>query len=229
MVFPFPSQAKRKPPFLGGKPKLLPPRASRTLPDVLWTSMLALRDSADAFPPLKSAVGGVIALCDIAERAKHSRSDARAIALRTKEILDVIADAVPDCSAIPPPMLCSIEKFTVLLDEIECSMEAITLTGRISRVVHLNRNERVLQNIKSRLDDAYRDFLAASALRLEFQQTQLAIQQTQFAIQQTHLATQQAQTHLDVKTVSSDTTRLLFYAQLTTFFGRPLMLPYKLQ
>jgi hypothetical protein len=67
MVFPFPSRAKRKPPFLGGKPKLLPPRASHTLPDVLWTSMLALRDSADAFPPLKSAVGGVIALCDIAE------------------------------------------------------------------------------------------------------------------------------------------------------------------
>jgi hypothetical protein len=69
MVFPFPSLAKRKPSFLGGKPKLLPLRAfeSRTLPDVLWTSVLALRDSADAFPPLKSAVGGVIALCDIAE------------------------------------------------------------------------------------------------------------------------------------------------------------------
>jgi hypothetical protein len=69
MVFSFPSRAKRKPPFLGGKPKLLPLRASesRTLPDVLWTSVLALRDSADAFPPLKSAVGGVIALCDIAE------------------------------------------------------------------------------------------------------------------------------------------------------------------
>jgi hypothetical protein len=29
--------------------------------------MLALRDSVDEFPPLKSAVGGVIALCDIAE------------------------------------------------------------------------------------------------------------------------------------------------------------------
>jgi hypothetical protein len=43
-------------------------------------------------------------------------------------------------------------------------MEAITLTGRISRVVQLNRNERVLQNIKSRLDDAYRDFLVRHSL-----------------------------------------------------------------
>jgi hypothetical protein len=108
-------------------------------------------------------------------------------------------------------------------------MEAITLTGRISRVVHLNRNERVLQDIKSRLDDAYRDFLVrhfciiamvlclyttqvASALRLEFQQTQFTIQQTQFAIQQTNLATQQAQTRLDVKTVSADTVRFRYFS-----------------
>lgn len=67
MWFPFPSRAKRKPqlttklkPVSSG----LPPSA---LPDILWTSVLALKESADAFPPLKSAVGGVVALCDIAE------------------------------------------------------------------------------------------------------------------------------------------------------------------
>jgi len=180
--------------------------------------MLALKESADAFPPLKSAVGGAIAICDIAERAKHSKSDARAVALRTKEIMDLVADAVPDGYNISPPMLLSIQRFSVLLDEIRCSMEVIALTGGISRVVHLNRNERLLLRIKTRLDDAYRDFLAASTLRLEVQQTELAIQQAQFAMQQ-------AQSNLDLKT---KTTQLLFYARVTTFFGRPLMLPYKL-
>jgi hypothetical protein len=51
-----------------------------------------------------------------------------------------------------------------LLNEIKGSMEAITLTGRMSRVVHLNRNERVLQDIKSRLDNAYHDFLVCYSL-----------------------------------------------------------------
>jgi hypothetical protein len=38
-----------------------------TFPDVMWTSMCALRESADVFPSLKSAVAGVLALWDIAE------------------------------------------------------------------------------------------------------------------------------------------------------------------
>jgi hypothetical protein len=35
----------------------------------------------------------------------------------------------------------------------------IALTNGISRIVHLNRNERALQEIKAQLNDAYRDFL----------------------------------------------------------------------
>jgi hypothetical protein len=38
-------------------------------------------------------------------------------------------------------------------------MEAIALCGRISRVVHLNRNERAMRDIKVRLDNAYHDFV----------------------------------------------------------------------
>ncbi|KAJ7206175.1 hypothetical protein C8J57DRAFT_1534717 [Mycena rebaudengoi] len=98
------------------KPPNQTPRtlAHSAFPDVLWTSLLALKESADAFPPLKSTVGGVVALWDIAElasaqRAKHSRTDARDIALRTKDIVDLIADVVPDPSEIPPPMLLSID------------------------------------------------------------------------------------------------------------------------
>lgn len=44
--------------------RLKPPNV---LPDVLWTSILALNDSADAFPPLKSVVGGVVAIWQVAE------------------------------------------------------------------------------------------------------------------------------------------------------------------
>ncbi|KAJ7920151.1 hypothetical protein B0H13DRAFT_2268303 [Mycena leptocephala] len=143
------------------------------------------------------------------------------IALRTQAILDIIVDAVPDGSAIPAPMLQSIERFTVLLDEVRCSMETISLTGGLSRVVHLNRNERALRDIKARLDDAYRDFSVASALRVEAQQADIAVQQTQ-------LAGQQAQTHLAVgkvvaatHTLAPELSSVLFYSRLSVFLAGP--------
>ncbi|KAJ6538050.1 hypothetical protein B0H19DRAFT_1270422 [Mycena capillaripes] len=74
---------------------------------------LGKTSSADGFPPLKSVVSGVIALWDIAEHAKHSKTDALDIAQRTQAILDVVADAVPDGSRIATPMLESIQRFEV--------------------------------------------------------------------------------------------------------------------
>ncbi|KAJ7741092.1 hypothetical protein B0H16DRAFT_1565921, partial [Mycena metata] len=179
---------------------------STTFPDLFSTSLDALKESADAFPPLKSAVGGVLAIRDIALRAKHSKSDARDIALRTEKILCVIADAVPDASAIPPPMMLSIQCFTDLLQDTRSTMEAMMLSSLLSHVAHLNRNERKLQSIKSRLDDAYRDFLAASALRVEAQQagiaTQLEVQQTQLVVHHNYLAEEQVQLKLGIGKVA---------------------------
>ncbi|KAJ7289151.1 hypothetical protein C8J57DRAFT_1493607 [Mycena rebaudengoi] len=212
------------------KAKLKPPNQSSsrngsTFSDILWTSLCALKDSADAFPPLKSAVGGGGCV-----RAKHSKADARDIALRTQEIIDVIADAVPDGSKIPPAMLQSIERFTLMLEEIRVSMEAITLTGGVSRVVHLSENERTVRDIKARLDEQYRDFLAASALRVEVEQTAIAQRQTEtqadvekvsaialrVEVQQTAIAQRQTETQADVQKVSAATDRLLLFSRSST-------------
>ncbi|KAJ7138948.1 hypothetical protein C8R46DRAFT_1136584 [Mycena filopes] len=197
-----------------GRLKSGDPSPPNPFPDILRTSLLALRDSADAFPPLKSAVGGVVALWDIADGAKHCQSDARAIALRAKEILDVIADAVPDASAIPDPMLRSIQRFTGLLNEIAWSMGPITDSGGFSRILHLNHYDRALNNIKAQLDDAYRDFCMASALRVEVEQARIALAHVQ--------------TQLRVEKVSESTNELLLHTRMNSFFGPPLMLPYKL-
>ncbi|KAJ7055327.1 hypothetical protein C8F01DRAFT_1160198 [Mycena amicta] len=206
--FPFPSRARLKP--------------SGALPDILWTSLTALQQSSDAFPPLKSAVGGVVALCTIAERAKHSKSDARDIALRTKEFLDVVAEAVPDPTAISPSMLKSIERFTVLLTEIRHRLEPIVRASSVSRIVRLNRNERTLAGIKAQLDDAYRDLVAASALRVEVQQTKIALQQTHISIQQTQLSAQQTQMQLDLGKIAATTvTHVLLYSKLSVFLASP--------
>ncbi|KAJ7177042.1 hypothetical protein C8R46DRAFT_1078036, partial [Mycena filopes] len=165
-----------------------PTTQAHNLSDVLWTSLLALQQSSDAFPPLKSAVGGVVALWDVAKRAKHSKADARGLALRAQEILGVIADAVPDPSTITPALLLSIQRFTVLLDESTHSVESIVFASSVSRVIHLNRDEQTIQHIQRRLDDAHADLLLASTIRVEVQQAALALKQEQ--------------TYLDVKKVS---------------------------
>ncbi|KAJ7751467.1 hypothetical protein B0H14DRAFT_433864 [Mycena olivaceomarginata] len=214
MQLSFPSRG-RKPPSSTAKLKSLPYSTSAAaVSDLFSTALLALKESADAFPPLKSAVGGVLVVTDIAQRAKHSKADALDIAHRTEGILNVIADAVPDPSTISTPMLQSIERFTMLLDEISGAMEAIALCGRISRVVHLNRNERAMRDIKVRLDNAYHDFVAAVALRVEAQQTQLAAQQ--------------GKTHIDVGNlvVTTDAmapklSSVLFYSRLAVFLAGP--------
>ncbi|KAJ7869447.1 hypothetical protein B0H14DRAFT_3440637 [Mycena olivaceomarginata] len=151
-------------------------RTSAALPDLLETTLRVLKESADAYPPLKSA------------RAKHSKSDARDIADQTINIL-AVASTVPDCSVIPQLLQSRID----LLDEVRSSMEPLAHTGGVSRLVHLNRNESILQSIKARLDDEYRGFLVASALQVEAQQAELAKQQIEIAKQQAQLADQQLQ------------------------------------
>ncbi|KAJ7750790.1 hypothetical protein B0H16DRAFT_845256 [Mycena metata] len=198
-------------PNLGKRPRFptvkLKSRRSEACADVLSTSLLALKESADAFPPLKSVVGSVLVLWDIAEGAKLSKAEARGIARRTETILKVIADAVPDPSSISAPMQLSINRFIVLLDEIRTKMERICLSGRISRVIHLNRNQATLREIKSQLDDAYSDVLAASILRGETQREEILGQQ---AIYHQH-------THSSIKQLKKQ----ILLSQVVILFGEP--------
>ncbi|KAJ7362701.1 hypothetical protein DFH08DRAFT_950936 [Mycena albidolilacea] len=182
--------------------------------NLLSTSLHALKESAEAFPPLSSAVGGVLAVWEIAERAKHSKSAARDIALRTKDILDVIADAIPDGSIISPSILIRIERFTLLLNEIRCSMEAITLSSGVSRVMHLNRNEQVLRGINLRLDEAYRDFVTASVLCVE-------VQQIRPSDQQMHTLDGVHKIADATDTLTLDLSSVMFYIKISVFLAGP--------
>lgn len=49
--------------------------------------------------------------------------------------------------------------FRSLLDDILRAMEGISRASPLSRFMHLNRNEGLLERFKTKLDDAYRDLL----------------------------------------------------------------------
>ncbi|KAF7973822.1 hypothetical protein HWV62_14208 [Athelia sp. TMB] len=92
--------------------------------------LAALKESADAFPPLKSAVAGVLCIVELADvspwmhhlvvgsdrsrsqAAKANKKESRQLALRAKNILDAIADAVQDPHCLDPDLQCRIHRFT---------------------------------------------------------------------------------------------------------------------
>ncbi|KAJ7106226.1 hypothetical protein C8R44DRAFT_858312 [Mycena epipterygia] len=135
--------------------------------DLLYTSLTALRASSDAFPPLKSVVGAVTSVLEISQRVTHSKKDARQLARRTVEILEALADAIPDPAAIPDPMLASIKRFERTLEDIKTEMCLLMKRGRMWRLRHLNRSEGALLNFNRRLDDASREFTIGAAVRGE--------------------------------------------------------------
>jgi len=141
--------------------------AAATSADVAKTTLVTLERSADAFPPLKSAVGGVLAVWGAAERVKSSKKNAQAVAARCREVLDVLLEVVPDHSNIPPEMLISIDKFTILLKDIQEAIESLQKRRGIDSLLHLNRSEGQLLGFGQRLDNACRCFTMSGTLRTE--------------------------------------------------------------
>ncbi|KAJ7737757.1 hypothetical protein B0H16DRAFT_1571725 [Mycena metata] len=142
-------------------------KQSANYQDLLWTSLTALKTSSDAFPALKSVVGAVIAVWEISQRVKHSKKEARGLAQRTVDLLGRLADAIPDPTRIPDPMLDSIARFESVLAEIQAEMIQLANRGVRWRLKHLNRSEDSLRKFNSLLDEAAREFLIGAVVRVE--------------------------------------------------------------
>ncbi|KAK7063424.1 hypothetical protein R3P38DRAFT_2818553 [Favolaschia claudopus] len=175
---------------------------------ILRDILEVLERSSDAFPPLKSAVGGVIAIWEITERAKRTKDEILKISSRASDIVELIRKVYPDPSArIPDNMRRRIEEFDATLTEIRSQLDDIILNH--SRVWPLvsRGNKALLQDIKARLDTEFNDFVALSTLCIEARQAEILMQQTQLAEQQAAASTQLA--------------HVLLYSKLTFFWPAP--------
>ncbi|KAJ7843335.1 hypothetical protein B0H14DRAFT_2585787 [Mycena olivaceomarginata] len=124
----------------------------------------------DAFPPLKSAVGGVLALWNTAERVKTSKKKAQALSRRAYEVLEALTDAVPDPLNIPPSMLVSIQRFDDVVREARDAMDPLTERRRfVSSVLSLNRDEATLELFSRRLDESFQTVTIAGLTQMQIQ------------------------------------------------------------
>ncbi|KAJ7034618.1 hypothetical protein C8F04DRAFT_1183159 [Mycena alexandri] len=83
----------------------------------------------------------------------------RGIAQRTVDLLERLADAIPDPTEISDHMLNNIARFESVLEEIQAEMSQLANRGLRWRLMYLNRNEDSLRKFNSLLDDASRGFL----------------------------------------------------------------------
>ncbi|KAJ7909053.1 hypothetical protein B0H13DRAFT_1878072 [Mycena leptocephala] len=137
--------------------------------DAIRTSLTLLKESTDVFPPLKSAVSGVLAVWDLADRVSTSDEDARVLAWRVVSILDAIYNAVGEgtSATISPGMLQDVLKFEELLHEISTAMEAHLKPRWVRRMLRLRKHESQLVRFTSRLDAASEAFKIGSSSRVE--------------------------------------------------------------
>ncbi|KAJ7686298.1 hypothetical protein B0H17DRAFT_1072228 [Mycena rosella] len=123
------------------------------------TTLELVECSADVCPPLKSAVGAVVAICKLADRIAASDADAGRLAWRAVTILDAIYNSIDaqKSDAIPPHLLNNVVQFEQLLIEIHTAMKGIKTKG-IRRLLHLRRNESQLATFNAQLDAAAQVF-----------------------------------------------------------------------
>ncbi|KAF8491421.1 hypothetical protein JB92DRAFT_2835613 [Gautieria morchelliformis] len=135
------------------------------------TTLRALRDSADAFPPLKSATGGVLHLMELCDTVKANREECLALARRAEEILYRINDVVPDPTKIPPSLLDRISDFARSMEPIQEYMEALNgdrrFKNRLKRYIRHREDQDKISGLNQNLDRAFHAFQMTSLITLQ--------------------------------------------------------------
>ncbi|KAJ7151890.1 hypothetical protein C8R43DRAFT_1235894 [Mycena crocata] len=135
--------------------------------DAIYIGLIALRESSEAFPPLRATVGLVICIWDVAKRVQRNKDTSHYLARRAVEILEIVAAAIPDPTRISPRMATKIARFQCVLQEIHQEMSRLRGRRGISRFIRLNHDEDTLESFKGRLDDICQSFLIESAIHIE--------------------------------------------------------------
>ncbi|KZV68162.1 hypothetical protein PENSPDRAFT_736128 [Peniophora sp. CONT] len=102
-----------------------------------------LRDSSDAFPPLKSAAGGIVALIELGERMKSTSVGVIQATIWLNSVMDILAERLKHSNAsdfLNRPYV------TLLLAELN-KLESLSQKGLLARIAQNRQLEGQLENI----------------------------------------------------------------------------------
>ncbi|KAH8797131.1 hypothetical protein DL96DRAFT_1642738 [Flagelloscypha sp. PMI_526] len=153
--------------------RLKPQLSSSNGKDLALTGLRQLKESSDAFPPLKSAVGAVLQIFVLSDDLKYQREAAEELCLRCHRIIGILEAFVislpsSDPKLLSPPFLSDLERFDRVLHNILSEMQSLQKkqTSLRWRISHLNRTRDTLSRFQSELDESERSLTSSGALAL---------------------------------------------------------------
>jgi len=142
-------------------------RQSTTALAVPLIVLNAIKESSDAFPPLKGAVSSILHIIELSQKVKSNKEDCQKLAFRVQEILDKVTRAVPDATCISFDLLGRIAEFENTLDEIKLFMESLCRVNIFKRLIRHEEHKASFVKFNQLLDDAFQSFMFISTIKIE--------------------------------------------------------------
>jgi len=147
------------------------PRASNSekmeqIASALIIALRLLRDSADAFPPLKSVASGLMHLVDLSKELKGNREESMRLLERSKRLTSVLT-SIPDIARASDELRLEIVLLSSVLDEIVLEMKELGESKSFSRFIYLDKHRDRVRVLRERLDEAVWSFETGCIVRTE--------------------------------------------------------------
>ncbi|VDB84206.1 unnamed protein product [Peniophora sp. CBMAI 1063] len=124
-----------------------------------------LKESSDVFPPLKSVVGGLVALIDVYERTRSSQSELQDITRRIDRLLGILAHRLSgDRETV---LQFTLGPFAEILTVQLARLEGMKRRGVLFRVVHSSQIESQLKDVCTAIERAIQELQLRIGLSLE--------------------------------------------------------------
>ncbi|VDC01470.1 unnamed protein product [Peniophora sp. CBMAI 1063] len=126
--------------------------------DVLLLSLEALAQSADAFPPLKSAVGGLLFLTTQIELVSGNKQQILDIYAQIDAFAASLVHAIPDATRLSPAHEAAIRTLAENIQAVSSDVELIARQRPIARFLRAKHHSARLEQLMKRLDQADKSF-----------------------------------------------------------------------
>ncbi|KZV71067.1 hypothetical protein PENSPDRAFT_684935 [Peniophora sp. CONT] len=129
--------------------------------DALLLNLEALAQSADAFPPLKSAVGGLLFIARQLELVSSNKAAILEFYARIDSVAASLVRAVPDVT-----MLSSVARIAIhaLMEDIHslcAEVEVVASERPLLRFIRAQQTRGRLEGFTRRLDEAHASFIVS--------------------------------------------------------------------
>jgi hypothetical protein len=122
-------------------------------------ALRAIRDSADAFPPLKSTAAAMLIVWGAIEKVKSNKKDCRRLAQRATDIVNDIWRQTKDHGVnLPVEAQQSVEEIEKIIRDIVDLMKKLEKQGRFHRYAHQDENKTCIDKAAKLLDEAIQRF-----------------------------------------------------------------------